>query len=290
MATTQRNNRSTAQAVKVDGERAAKKAATSPLMEGLARLGYAVRGAMYFMIGSIALQSALGKASTPADQIGAIAAIGRLPSGRILLWVMLVGLASYALWGLIRAVLDPFHKGSDTKGMLARGGYLISAVSYAFFAFATYGLLRGTGSSGGGSAQIVQFVSKAMQVPAGRILVAALGIGVVLAGLYQISAGFKLDFEQRFKTYALTPDQLTTAIQMGKIGTIVRGIVIGIVGAFLILAATSADPSKARGFSGALSFLGQQPYGLWVLAIIAIGLMFLGIYSFMSAAWFRLKR
>ena len=187
-------------------------------------------------------------------------------------------------------MLDPFHKGSDTKGMLARGGYLISAVSYAFFAFATYGLLRGTGSSGGGSAQTAQFVSKAMQMPAGRILVAALGLGVVVAGLYQISAGFKLDFEQRFKTYALTPDQLRTAIQMGKIGTIVRGIVIGIVGAFLILAATSADPSKARGFSGALSFLGQQPYGLWVLAIIAIGLMFLGIYSFMSAAWFRLKR
>jgi hypothetical protein len=290
MATAQSNKRSTAQGVKADGERAAKKAATSPLMEALARLGYAVRGAMYFMIGSIALQSALGKASTPADQIGAIAAIGRLPSGRILLWVVLVGLASYALWGIIRAVLDPFHKGSDTSGMLARGGYLISAVSYAFFAFATYGLLRGTSSSGGGSAQTVQFVSKVMQVPAGRILVAALGLGVVLAGLYQIYAGFQLNFEQRFKTYALTPDQLRTAIQMGKIGTIVRGIVISIVGAFLILAATSADPSKARGFSGALSFLGQQPYGLWVLAIIAIGLMFLGIYSLMSAAWFRLKR
>ncbi len=289
MATAKSNKRSTAQGMKADGERVAKKAATSPLMEGLARLGYAVRGAMYFMIGSIALQSALGKASTPADQIGAIAAIGRLPSGRILLWVMLVGLASYALWGVIRAVLDPFHRGSDTNGMLARGGYLISAISYAFFAFATYGLLRGTGSSGG-SGQIEQFVSKAMQMPAGRILVAALGLATLLAGLFQIYAGFTLNFEQRFKTYALTPDQLRTAIQMGKIGTIVRGIVIGIVGAFLILAATSADPSQARGFSGALSFLGQQPYGLWVLAIIAIGLMFLGIYSLMSAAWFRLKR
>jgi uncharacterized protein DUF1206 len=287
-ANTNTGTRSTADNIKAEGERAAKKAAYSPTMDMLARLGYAVRGIMYVTIGAIALQAALGKTSSPADQIGAIARLGEGPGGRLLLWVILVGLAAYSLWGLIRAVLDPFHKGSDTAGLMARGGYLISAASYAFFAYATYGLLRGTGGSGSGAS--MSFIGQLMQMPAGRILVAVIGLATLAGGLYQIYAGLTMNFEHRFKPYALSADQLRTAKQLGKIGTAVRGIVVAIMGAFILLAASSADPSKARGFSGALSFLGQQPYGLYILAIIAAGLIFLGLYSLMSAAWFRLRR
>jgi hypothetical protein len=290
MARAKTSTRSTAQSMKNDGERAAKKAVYSPVMEALTRLGYAVRGVMYVTIGAIAFQAATGKAASPADQIGAISALGQLPSGRIFLWVILVGLIAYSLWGLVRAILDPFHKGSDTSGLLSRGGYLLSAATYAFFALTTYGLLRGTSSGGNGSAQSIQFVSRVMQVPAGRLVVAIVGLAVLLGGLYQIYAGITMNFEPRLKPYALSGNQLKTAKQMGKIGTAVRGLVIGIMGAFLILAATSADPSKARGFSGALDFLGHQPFGLWILAIVAAGLIFLGIYSLMSAAWFRFRR
>ncbi len=251
--------------------------------------GYAVRGVMYVAIGAISLQAAIGKTTSPADQIGAIAAVGRVAGGRIVLWVMLVGLASYALWGIVRAVFDPFHKGSDTGGLLARAGYLVSAFSYAFFALATYGLIRGTGSSSG-SNQTIQFVAGLMHAPAGRWLVGLIGIGVVIAGLAQIYMGLTMNFEQRFKPYALSADELKTAREMGKIGTAVRGVVIGIVGALLVLAATSANPGQARGFSGALTFLGRQPYGIYLLGIVAAGLIFLGLYSLMAAAWFRLKR
>ncbi len=290
MATTSNRRQSTADSIKDSGTRAAKQAAYSPVMEALARIGYAVRGLMYVAIGAISLQAAIGKSSSPADQIGAIAAIGHLASGRILLWVMLVGLAAYALWGVVRAIVDPFHKGSDTKGWLARLGYLVSAATYAFFAFATYGLIRGTGSGGSGSNRTIQFVTQLMQMPAGRILVAVIGLAVLIGGLYQIYAGLTMNFEQTLKPYALSPDEYRTAKEMGKIGTAVRGFVVGIMGAFLVLAATSADPSKARGFSGALSFLGHQPYGVYLLAIVAAGLIFLGLYSLMSAAWFRCKR
>jgi hypothetical protein len=287
--TTTGNRPSTADNIKNEGERVAKQAAYSPLMDALARLGYAVRGVLYVTIGAIALQAAISKTSSPADQIGAIAAIGHMAGGRIVLWVMLVGLAAYSLWGFIRAILDPFHKGRDGGGLAARAGYFISAISYAFFAFATYGLIRGTGSSGG-SNQLIHFVSTAMQAPSGRLLVALIGIAVLIGGLYQIYAGITENFEQRFKPYALTGDERKTAIEMGKVGTAARGIVIGIMGFFLVLAATSADPAKARGFSGALSYLGQQPYGIYLLGVVAVGLIFLGLYSLMAAAWFRLKR
>src|SRR4030095_14503108 len=93
------------------GKRAAKEAAYSPTMERLARLGYGVKGLIYITMGLLAIQGALGKAKTPADQLGAIRTFSKLPFAQVLLWIVLIGLISYALWGLIRAILDPLHKG-----------------------------------------------------------------------------------------------------------------------------------------------------------------------------------
>lgn len=276
--------------IKKDGEKAVKDAAYSPLMERLTRLGYAVKGFLYIAIGFIAISSALGQTSTPADQLGAIAEFSKLPFAQVLLWVILVGLISYSLWGVIRAVLDPFHKGTDMEGLLTRGGYLISAATYASFVVPTWQLIQGGRRGAGGSNSTVQMVSKVMAMPLGRWVIAAVGLAAVAAGLYQIYSGIKANFDQRFKPYALSAHQRKIAIQMGRFGTIARGIVFGITGGFLVLAAYRSSPGSARGFDGALDFLAKQPYGIWLLVIVATGLIAFGLYSFMSAAWFRLKR
>ncbi|MGE5249019.1 MAG: DUF1206 domain-containing protein [Bacteroidota bacterium] len=282
--TTARSGAGPVQQIKNEG----KKAAYSPLMDHLTRLGYAIKGVIYITIGVIALGAAMGKNSTPADQVGAITAIGKLPMGPLVLWVILIGLISYALWGIIRALLDPFHKGSDTKGLLERGGYLISGLTYASFAIPTYRLIQGLhgGSSGG---QTTSLVARLMAMPGGRWIVGIVGVAIILGGAYQVYMGLSKKFEQRFKAYGLSADQARTANQLGRFGTIARGIVFALAGMFVTLAATSANPGRARGLDGALKFLGHQPYGLWILGVIAIGLMAFGIYSIVGAAWFGLK-
>ncbi len=40
----------------------------------------------------------------------------------------------------------------------------------------------------------------------------------------------------------------------------------------------------------ALATLMHQPYGLWLLGIVALGLVAFGLYSMLGAAWFRLRR
>jgi len=108
--------------------------------------------------------------------------------------------------------------------------------------------------------------------------------------LYQMYMGITMNFDQRFKPYALTSKQLMVAKQVGRFGTTARGVVFTLVGFFLTLAAYQFNPGHARGFDAAFDFLARQPYGLWLLGIIAIGLIAFGLYSFMSAAWFKLKR
>jgi len=281
-------NRGPVKNMEVQGKRTAKQAAYSPTMELLTRLGYGIKGLIYITIGLLAIQGALGKAKTPADQFGAIRTFAKLPFAHVFLWIVLIGLVAYALWGVIRAILDPAHKGTDMKGLIARGGYLVSAVTYAALAFATYPLI--SGSRSGSSMNLPKLVSQVMSMPMGRFLVGAIGVMAIAAGLYQIYMGFEAKFEKQFKTYALTADQYKLAIQIGRFGTIARGIVFAIVGFFFFLAAYYANPARAQGVNGALDYLAKQPYGLWLMGIVAIGLIAFGVYSLMTAAWFRFQR
>lgn len=285
-----RVERGPVQEIQSEGKRAAQQAAYSPLMETLTRIGYAVKGVIYILIGILALQGVAGKNHTPADQLGAIAALSKLPAGEAILWIVLIGLIAYSLWGFIRAILDPYHKGHDLKGIASRIGYAISGITYAFFVLPTYELIKGASRTSSSTSSTTKMVAQVMSMPFGPFLIGAFGVAAIAAGAYQIYSGLNSTFDRQFKPYALTPDQYRTVIQAGRFGTAARGVVFALTGFFLCLAAVYHNPNQAKGFSGALTFLAHQPYGLWLLGIVAVGLMAFGVYSLLSAAWFRLRR
>jgi hypothetical protein len=258
-------------------------------MEALTRFGYGVRGLIYIVMGLLALQVTFGKGGALASPQGAIAAIGKQTAGLILLWVVLVGLISYSLWGVVRAVMDPLHKGHDAKGLLARFGFLTSAFGYAILIFPTYGYITGASKSASGSGT-QKFITMIMALPWGRWAIAILGLIVLVGGLYQIYLGFSAGFERQFQTYALTPKEVKLATDVGRFGTSARGIVLAVVGGLIGLSAYQANPSQQVGMDTALATLLHQPYGIWLLGIVAVGLIAFGFYSMLSALWFRLRR
>jgi uncharacterized membrane protein len=257
-------------------------------MEALTRLGYGVRGVIYVVMGLLAFQVALGKGGALASPQQAIAAIGKQPAGLILLWVILIGILAYSVWGLVRAFWDPLDKGSDTKGILTRVGFFFSALGYAFLAYTTYGYISGVSQSSSGSQ--TKLITSVMAMPLGRIAIGLVGLIVVAVGLYQIYQGFKAGFERQFQTYALTPKEAKLATDVGRFGTAARGVVFALVGVLIFLAAYHANPSQPVGMDAALATLMQQPYGIWLLGIVAVGLIAFGFYSLLSAVWFRFRR
>jgi hypothetical protein len=275
--------------IKADVKRAGQKAAYSPLMETLARLGYGVRGLLYIMMGFLALQVVLGKGGTPTDMQGAIAAFGKQPGGLVFLWVILIGLVSYSLWGVVRAVFDPLKKGRDTKGLLARGGFLFSAVSYALLIPGTYGLISGAGSaSSSGTTQ--QSMTKIMSSPLGHWAIVLIGLAVIAGGVQQIIAGFNNSFDKQFQTYAMSAEEVKIATQFGRFGTATRGFIFALIGVLMCIAVYQSSSNQIIGIDMALKNILSQPYGIWLLGVVAAGLIAFGIYSMLSAAWFRLKR
>ena len=67
-----------------------------------------------------------------------------------------------------------------------------------------------------------------------------------------------------------------------------RALVFALVGYFLIRTAIDFDPNKAIGIDGALRKVAQQPYGSWLLGLVAIGLLLFAASSLAEARYQRL--
>jgi len=261
--------------------------------EFMARVGFATRGFIFFVMGILALLLAFGNGGNTTDQQGAIATIGKQPEGQVLLWLVLIGLVCYSSWGLIQVVINPFNKENDTKGISARLGYLFGAISYLSLAIPTYALLTGGSKPahvGKQAAQTQNYVAKILDMPFGQWMVVVVAITVISIGIFQVRKGFMPLFGHHLDLIKLNTYQLKWVKGFGRFGTISRGFVITLVGVFLVISAYTSDSNEAKGFDSALLSLMHQPYGRWLIGIIALGLMSLGIYALFIALYFRLKK
>lgn len=256
-------------------------------IERLARLGYLAKGIVYTIVGVLAVQSAFGAGGQTTDTKGALGAIASQPFGKFLLALLTIGLVGYMIWRFVQAIQDPEHKGDDPKGLARRLGYAISGVIYASLAFTAIQLILGSG--GGGSSNSEQgWTARLLSQPFGQWLVGFVGAIIIGVGFYQIYEAYKAKFRKQMKLREMSPKEDTWATRIGRVGLAARGIVFTIIGFFLLQAARQSDPNQARGLDGALQALAQQPYGPWLLGIVALGLVAYGIHMAIQARYIRI--
>ena len=65
---------------------------------------------------------------------------------------------------------------------------------------------------------------------------------------------------------------------IGAIGSWARAVALVLVGGFVLSAAITFEPSKARGLDASLRAVADRPYGPYLLAALALGLSCYGIY------------
>src|SRR5689334_18334038 len=93
-----------------------------------ARLGLAARGVIYLLVGLLAASLAVRGRSQETDQKGAITELASKPFGAVLVWIIAIGLAAYALWQLSQ-VLTGVVGEEDNAAHRVRS--LVSAIVYA---------------------------------------------------------------------------------------------------------------------------------------------------------------
>jgi hypothetical protein len=262
----------------VTGTQAVRNAtASSPWPERLARFGLGARGVLYIVIGILAVRVAFGHTNERANQNGALQEIASTSGGAVLIWLVAIGLVGFALWRLTSAIFgtaaDPSATEAKDRIKAAAEALGYGAISVAAIKIAING--ASSGGSGSGSKQ----AATVLGWPGGQFIVGLIGVIIVGVGLYFLYDGWKADFTKELKIGSVSPKVRKGVIALGRVGRIARGVVFVILGVLVVTAAVQYDPAKANGLDGALKTLAAQPYGKWLLVIVALGLIAFGLYG-----------
>ena len=258
----------------------ARRASDSQGTRALARAGLTARGVIYILIGWVALLVALGPSTREADQQGALQLLASKPYGLVSLWLLAIGFAAYALWRLSEAAFGVTGEGNGVGPRLKSLG---RGVVYAGFVYLTVKVI--TGTQGSQSRQQQDVTAQAMQHPAGRWLVGIAGVIVVIIGLVLLMEGIRHKFMKNLRTSGMSARTRRIVKWLGTIGTSARGVIFALAGVLVIEAAITHDAAKSGGIDKALLTLRDQPFGVVLLVLAALGLVTFGVYGLCEARW-----
>lgn len=263
-----------------DAKQAARQAHDSKTVDVLARLGLASRGAVWLVIGLLAVSVALGN-QEKTDRNGALGAIAAKPFGELLLVVLVIGFLGYAAWRGLSAAVGHRDETDENKRWRKRFVSLTRALLYTGFAVSTAKFLV----AGGGGDKTEPLTARVMKESGGRVLILVVGVVVLVIGLVTAVRGAMRKQEDRLEGYRVPAALRTPVTVVGVVGLIGRGLVIALIGGFLVKAAAQFDPKQAKGLDAALKTLAEQAYGRGLLLVAAIALVAFALWSFAEAAY-----
>ncbi|GAC1436175.1 MAG: DUF1206 domain-containing protein [Solirubrobacteraceae bacterium] len=252
----------------------------------LVRGGFVARGLTYGIIGALALALALGAGGATTNQQGALAVLDRAPVGGPALIAVAAGLLAYALWKLVLGATGRGPEGGGGAEPKDRISNLAGGFVYLGFFGVAVGVIAGSHS--GGATQPSRTAAGVLGWPAGRWLVGLAGVAFVGVCAFQAWEALHERFLGESKTEQMGAQERDWFSVLGRVGLVSRALVFALVGYFLVRSAVDYDPTQAVGVDGALRRVAGQPYGGWLLGLVAAGLLVFAGFSLAEARYRRL--
>lgn len=255
-----------------------------------ARAGLAARAAVYAVVAVLAaLIAANGSAPSSTSGPGALAELARQPYGLLLVALLAAGLAAYAVWRLLQAVMGIEPATSDRPSGWKRFGWLVIAAVYASLLAQAVSILvsaRSTGngsgqsgSGGGPSSRPTPYAARILRWPGGPELLGLLAVVLLVVGIALAIWALTRDYGRILNERRMPPWSRVVARATGILGNLTRAVLLALVALYLLLGAVQGAPSKVKALDQLLQTTVRQPLGpLWV-ALIAAGLATYALYS-----------
>jgi hypothetical protein len=256
----------------------------------LARTGLVAKGVSYGIVGILAIKLALGDGGKATSRAGALHTLAGHTFGKVMLVLLAIGFAAYAIWRFVQAVAEHEDAGDgEAKGAAKkwgkRAGYVGRGLIYAGLTASTVKLLLGSSGGQSQTGKAHKTTAVVLSWPAGTWLVGVAGAVIVGVGLWNLYRGVSRKFEDRWRTAGMGEHARTWGARAGLVGHVARAVVFSLIGIFLVKAAIDYDPKDAIGLDGALRKLAYADYGPYLLGLTAAGLVAYGLYCFVDARY-----
>jgi hypothetical protein len=260
----------------------AEAASNSRTLETAARAGFAASGVLHALVGTIAVQLSRGL-NGEADVGGAVAQMAARPGGTFLLWACFGACAALALWQAGNALFGKPQ--AHGKRFTARVSASAQAVVFALLSATVLSFALGSGKSNRESTS--DLTVTLIRAPFGVVLLLLAGAGIIGAGIFFAVRGARASFRKDLflPGTALPRRVLLTA---GVAGYLSKGFALLLVGLLVILATVRQRPEESTGLDGGLKALREQPYGPYLLAALALGLVCYGCFLILKAKYARM--
>jgi hypothetical protein len=241
---------------------------------------------VYLLIAYLAIRIAFGSGKgRSTDRNGALQTIAEQPFGKIVLWIVALGLFAFTLWQFAQAAVGFSWEREGRKRIAKRVGAAAEGIIFGTIGVTAAKLAMG--GSGGGTAQNKTMTAKVLAMPGGQLLVGLAGLIVVAVAAFLAYRGIAKKFTEDLDLHRATAAQRKAAERLGQAGYVALGVAYGLVGVLIVIAAVRFDPGKATGLDAALKTLAGQPYGKVLLTVVGLGLAAFGVYRFFDARYRR---
>lgn len=236
-------------------------------------------GLSYSGVGIIAMLSFLKVRKGGADESSMLAILNDVMIGKILLWIIMVGTASYMVWRIFEAVTDPYGYGKDLVGLGKRIGIALSTVADLLIVYAAIKVLLGIGNiqQSGEPHDEREFVGNLLAESWGSSVVTAMGVVVLAAAVVQLVYGVKRGYKERMDIDHYPEVGKRVIHFLAWVGYCSRGIIVGITGFFLLKAAFTGQSEHVVNTDKAFDFIGDE-LGYVFFILVALGTVCYGIF------------
>jgi hypothetical protein len=254
----------------------------------LARGGLIAKGVSIGIVGILAIGVAADSGGKATSRQGALETLAQHTWGTVLLLLLAIGFAGYAIWRFVQVFAEREDDGGE-KGTLKkwakRAGYIGRGLIYAALTFTTVKILIGSAGHESQNEKAHKTTAAVLDWPGGRWLVGIAGLCIIGAGLWNFYRGITKKFEDNWRTGQMSKLEREWGGRAGMAGHLARSVVFSLIGIFLAKAAIDYSPKNAIGLDGALQKLADASYGPFLLGLTAAGLLCYGFFCLVDARY-----
>ncbi len=252
----------------------------SDAVQWIARAGLAAYGVVWLLVAAAAIQVALGGGGS-ADKSGALEAIAGSPPGLVVLWLITIGLVVLVAWQLVEAIWGDRWVSAPGRRLWRRVIHIGEAIAFGALAYSAGKIAL----AGGDAPKKSSEASGLFALPGGQTTVAAIGVGVLVIAAYLVYRGLTKSFLQDLDLTNADARAARWATRLGQIGWAALGFTFATIGVLLLVAAVRFDPAQPVGLDAGLKTLAGQPYGPYLLLLLALGVACYGAYCLFDARY-----